>query len=98
MWKSISATTRWMAKMAERRTELGHAGWLLLAAGVYAWDRYAPETFTDAFQRGMRNPHSRPLVIGVWGLLTIHLHGLVPRKYDPFHILFHSHTQRGKRS
>jgi hypothetical protein len=47
--------------------------------GVVAWNVTAPEDemMSDAFRRG------GPVVVGVWALLTAHLLGVIPGRYDP---------------
>jgi len=57
----------------------GASGWALLVIGVVAWNVTAPEDelMSDSFRRG------GPVVIGVWGLLTAHLLGVLPPRCDP---------------
>lgn len=51
----------------------GDIGWILLAAFVWLWDAYAPETLSRAFWRGLEHPRSRPFVLVAWGWVTSHL-------------------------
>lgn len=68
----------------------GASGWALLVIGVVAWNVTAPEgeLMSDAFRRG------GPVVIGVWGLLTAHLLGVLPGRYDPLAHLPHWRRRR----
>lgn len=74
----------------ERRTPLelnehiGTAGWagILAVAGVF--DYFATETLSHAFKRAV---HEHPVAtIGAYSLLTAHLFGLIPEKYDPLSV------------
>lgn len=64
-------------------------GWSLLVVYVIAWDwgvahRMHGETLTAGFARVPRG-HWRRALVGVWGVTTLHLFGLLPSKLDPFH-------------
>lgn len=51
----------------------GDFGWLLLAVYVYLWDRYASETLSRAFWRGVEHPVHRWWVVAAWMWVTAHL-------------------------
>jgi hypothetical protein len=63
----------------------GHAGWVIIAVGVLAWDFLAPETLTDAFRQARKHPVGAAAVAVTWGVLTAHLFELIPSKVDPIH-------------
>lgn len=52
-----------------------------------AWDVFAPEPLSEAFRRVSSTPAGRATLIGVWGLLTLHLFDVIPSQTDPFHWL-----------
>jgi hypothetical protein len=56
------------------------AGWACIAAFVIAYDMTAEETLSSCFRRHRTNP----VVIAIWGSLTLHLFGALPPKYDPY--------------
>jgi hypothetical protein len=58
---------------------IGKWGWLGLTALVVLWDCVAPETLSAVFLRRRTNP----VTILAWSVLTAHLFGLVPPRYDP---------------
>jgi hypothetical protein len=62
----------------------GSSGWLLLAAGVIAWDAAAPETMSDAFKRGCATPQGVAVLGLAWAVLTAHLFAALPERADPF--------------
>ena len=65
----------------------GSFGWLYLALGIAAWDLLADEDeqLTRAFRRSIHGKHSGPAVGLIWGIVTAHLFGAIPQKYDPIH-------------
>lgn len=72
-------------------TKSGTLAWAGLAAYVLAWDCYAltrkKETLTSAFERAITHPIARLPVALLWGVTTLHLFRLMPKKYDPFHVI-----------
>lgn len=64
----------------------GNLGWVMIAAGVAAWDFLAEETLSDAFRRARSHPASAVAVGACWGILTAHLFGLIPPQADPIHV------------
>lgn len=62
----------------------GHlAGWAALAALAFAVDLSSDKTMSEAFRDFSRTPVGRPVMIGVWAYLTIHLFGMIPADRDP---------------
>lgn len=66
----------------------GTVGWGLLAAGVLAWDIFAPETLSSAVDRALEHPRGRYAAIGGVAVTSAHLLNLLPERYDPFVRLF----------
>lgn len=69
----------------------GTLAWTGLATYVFVWDFYAltqnKETLTRAFERAIEHPVARWPVALLWGVTTLHLFRLIPKKYDPFHVI-----------
>lgn len=51
----------------------GEYGWAGLAAYVFIWDTFAPESLSRALWRGLEHPTSRPLVVACWMWVSSHL-------------------------
>lgn len=66
----------------------GARGWLLVAWVVITCDLLEQPTLSEAFRDFSRTPAGRPVSIAGWALLTAHLFGLIPRRYDPVHLAF----------
>lgn len=64
-----------------------HVGWLGLALYVAAWDYAMSGTegssLTYGFQHVQARRHRHLIALG-WGITTLHLFGLLPRRADPF--------------
>lgn len=75
------------AAVSQRWRDTGWPGWVLIAAGVTAWDALAPETMSHAFQRGSGRPTSLTAQALVWAYLTAHLFGVIPAEWDPLEML-----------
>lgn len=65
----------------------GLIGWVAIAAFVAAWDRYAEDSLSACFGRGVHHPIKRPLVIAGWAVTSAHLFQFLPARVDPFHLL-----------
>jgi hypothetical protein len=74
-----------MERRKHNEARSGALGWALVAAGVAVWDIHAKESLSHAFQRGMDNPLSRPLVLGALAITAAHLVQVLPRQLDPFY-------------
>lgn len=70
--------------MANAISKRGTLGWALTAATVAVWDFAADDTMSAAFERGLARPRGRFLVATAWVVLTAHLFGWLPDRYDPF--------------
>lgn len=75
----------------------GTVGWILLGAGVLAWDLTAPETLSEAFRRAHQHPASKVVVIAAWGTLTLHLFNKIPERADPLHMILVARQQLATR-
>lgn len=77
----------------------GSTGWIALAAGVVAWNAThahdEAEMLSQAFARGMRHPTARFAVGAGWMILTLHLFGRIPNRYDPLTRLGNYFLTRG---
>jgi hypothetical protein len=78
----VIARTSWFRR--------GPAGWVLLAAGVLAWDLAAADgqTLSESFRRGQDIPAARFAAAVAWLVLTAHLFGLIPQRADPLHAVY----------
>ena len=43
---------------------------------------------SEAFRAASRHPVYGPVVLGAWFILTAHLFGIIPRKYDPISLFW----------
>lgn len=63
------------------------SGWGLILAVVAGYDLWALKarrpTLSAEFLEAVRHPRRRWFVIAAWGYLTVHLFGILPRRYDP---------------
>jgi hypothetical protein len=66
----------------------GLTGWGLVGAAVVLWDVTAPEgeLLTDRFRAGCRHPGRLVLVGAGWAVLTAHLFGVLPERWDPIRV------------
>lgn len=61
----------------------GLVGWLLVLAGVGAWDAHPrTQTMSSAFHPGRGNKPGLGYVL-LWAYLTLHLLRLIPNHLDP---------------
>ena len=51
----------------------GDLGWGMLAAGVIAWDVFAPETLSSAADRYLERPLGRIATLGVVAVVAAHV-------------------------
>ena len=66
----------------------GLTGWGLIGVAVAVWDLTAPEgeLLTDRFRRARRHPVGLALVLAGWAVLTGHLFGVLPERWDPIRL------------
>lgn len=69
----------------------GAAGWVALGVVVVAAELLDTKTLSTAFRDASRHPVYGPVVIASWAILTAHLHGWIPEKYDPI-LMFWKHV------
>jgi len=67
----------------KHETLIGTVGWGLLVGGVIAWDVFANETLSSAYDRYMEQPIKRVIAIGAVAITGAHLLNLTPPKFDP---------------
>lgn len=74
----------------------GSKAWLGLLTGILAYDlyaiRYGKQTLSTAFYEALEHPKKRWVVIACWSILTNHLFGITPRKYDVISALLKAAT------
>jgi hypothetical protein len=75
----------------------GTAGWLSVGAVVVAAELLDTKTMSEAFREASRHPVAGPVVVTTWVVLSAHLLGILPPKYDPFRRVT-SHMSRSRRS
>jgi hypothetical protein len=70
-----------------QKIDSGDVGWLILAGYVIAFDaqafRYNRTTLSASFATAIASPRRRWPTVALWVYLTVHLHGLLPPKFDP---------------
>lgn len=74
----------------------GDRGWLIAGAVVIAADLIDERTLSDSFREFSRTPYGLAVLIPAWALLTAHLFGIIPEKYDPFYAAFKVAPHRRK--
>lgn len=79
-----------------KRLSPGAAGWVAVGAAVIAAELLDERTMSEAFRAAMTNPVYRPVIIGAWGVLTAHLFGAIPQRYDPIHLFWKHTVLRGR--
>lgn len=72
--------------MKIKRLSPGAAGWVSVGAVVVAAEVIDARTMSEAFHAASRHPIAGPTIALGWGVLTAHLFGVLPKKYDPFHL------------
>lgn len=63
-------------------------GWVAVVALVVAADVTGSRTMSELFRTASRHPVAGPFVYAGWGLLTAHLLGFIPPKYDPIDVMW----------
>ena len=62
----------------------GTYGWVAIAAGVAAWDYFAPETLSHAVDRALEHKTWRYAAVGAVAVTAAHLLNVIPEQADPF--------------
>lgn len=70
-----------------KRLSPGAAGWVSVGAVVIAAELIDARTMSEAFSAASRHPVGGPVLIASWAILTAHLFGVIPDRYDPVHNL-----------
>lgn len=65
----------------------GHRGWLAVLTTVALVEVFDKRTLSDVFLEMSKHPTGRYVVIPAWTVLTAHLFGVIPPRYDPLHQL-----------
>ena len=73
--------------MRVKRLSPGAAGWVSVGAVVIAAEVIDARTMSEAFHVASRHPVAGPVMAFGWGVLTAHLFGVLPRQYDPIHLM-----------
>lgn len=60
------------------------AGWACVGAVVLTAELLGTKTLSEAFRATSRHPVYGPVVFTTWAVLTLHLFGALPKRYDPF--------------
>ena len=77
--------------MRRYRPSPGTAGWIAVGVAVAIAEIADSRTMSAAFRDAMEDPVAGPAICIGYGILTAHLFGMLPQKYDPIH-LFAIHT------
>jgi hypothetical protein len=72
-----------------RRTINGKWGWLALGIFIVLWDVLEEDQLSHAFRRC-----PKPLTCMVTLLVIGHLYEVIPKKYDPIHLLLRKPRKR----
>jgi hypothetical protein len=66
----------------------GDRGWLVAGVVILAADLIDERTLSESFRDFSRTRYGRVMTVTGWSLLTAHLFGVIPEKYDPFYAVF----------
>jgi hypothetical protein len=78
-----------------KRLSPGAAGWVAVGVVVIAAELLDESTMSEAFLTASRHPVGRPVILSAWGILTAHLFGIIPSKYDPVYLFGKLTLNRG---
>jgi len=73
--------------MKIRRLSPGAAGWVSVGCVVLAAEVMDARTMSEAFRAASRQRYAGPAIAVAYAVLTGHLFGIIPPKYDPIHNL-----------
>lgn len=77
--------------MRRYRLSPGAGGWIAVGIAVAVAEIADTKTMSTAFREAMEDPVLGPAICIGYGVLTAHLFGMIPQRYDPLH-LFAKHT------
>lgn len=67
----------------------GGAGWGIIILGILLWDLTQEDQLTDAWKRAhKRGPVSAVALGTTWAIITAHLYGVLPARFDPLHMIY----------
>lgn len=69
------------------RARAHSGGWLAILGIVILADMTGDRTMSQAFRDLSRHPVGGPVVLCAWGIVTAHLFGVIPSRYDPLNRL-----------
>ena len=75
----------------------GGAGWGLIALGILLWDLTQEDQLSDAWKRAHRRGPIAAIALGTsWAIVTAHLYGVLPSRFDPLHMIYLSRVMLKK--
>jgi hypothetical protein len=79
--EAIAATRPWIRS--------GGAGWGIIALGILLWDLTQEDQLSDAWKRAHRRGLVEAIALGTsWAVITAHLYGVLPSRFDPLHAIY----------
>lgn len=63
----------------------GAAGWIATGLVILTAELMDERTMSEAFCEFSKDPRGKYVVLPLWAVLTAHLFGVIPLKYDPIH-------------
>lgn len=82
--------------MRRFRPSPGTAGWIAVGIAVAVAEVADSKTMSTAFGEAVRHPVVGPVVCAVYAVVTAHLFGLIPEKYDLLHLLATNTFAKGR--
>jgi len=79
---------------ARKRIPPGWNGWIAVGTAVVIAELVDDRTMSEAFHYASRNRYAGPLMAVSWGVLSAHLFGVIPARFDPLHIVFSHYVAR----
>lgn len=62
-----------------------YTGWVAIGAVVLAAEAVCRDTLTECYRSA--HPVTRAVALAGWVVLVLHLHGLMPSRFDPLHYI-----------
>lgn len=79
-----------------KRLSPGATGWVSVAIVVVAAELLDDKTMSEAFKNASRNPVTGPIIFAAYGILTAHLFGAIPARYDPIYFFWKHAVLKGR--